>query len=209
MTSVRVTGVDPGGLTAVQQFDAWSDGSTPPVPNPNVPHTTESIPSIRLPLGETATIDLSQHFSFWGAMAFDVASSSDAASISTSGEVAVVPPSAPPNRWPMLAKCIDERVMPWFATVREGVSVYFVDPDGGPLTYDVKSEDSDIVDVTMTGSTLTLYGRSNERGAFVEVTATDSGGLFATLRYFVRRSGADHYGARRCRSEDTAALDRP
>ena len=97
--------------------------------------------------------------------------------------------------------------MPWFAAVREDVSVYFADPDGDTLTYDVRSEHSDIVQASLAGSTLTLYGTSNARGAFVEVTAIDPGGLFTTLEYFVRREGADWYGARRCRSEDSTGTD--
>ena len=242
MTSVRVTVADPGGLTAEQQFEAWSVGTTTPPANPNVPRATEKIPSTRLRLGDTARIILSNHFSFWGPMAFEVTPSSDAVSTSVSGDtltlegrslgpaqvtlwarreggsprsgaaghvfkVAVVPLSAPPNRWPVLMKCIDERIMPWFAAVREDVSVYFADPDGDTLTYDVRSEHSDIVQASLAGSTLTLYGTSNARGAFVEVTATDPGGLFTTLEYFVRREGADWYGARRCRSEDSTGTD--
>ena len=45
MTSVRVTVADPGGLTAEQQFEAWSVGTTTPPANPNVPRATEKIPS--------------------------------------------------------------------------------------------------------------------------------------------------------------------
>ena len=90
--------------------------------------------------------------------------------------------------------------MPWFTTVNDDVSRYFADPDGEALTYDVRSEDPAIVQVSLAGNILTLYGTSNGRGTFVEVTATDQGGLFTTLRYFVRRPGTDYYGASRCRS---------
>lgn len=124
--------------------------------------------------------------------------------------VAVVPASAPPNQWPVLSRCMNQKIVPWQVAVSEDVSAYFADRDGDELTYVARSEAYGAVAASMSGSILTLEGKSG-RGAFIEVTATDPGGLFARAEFFVRRPGTE-WASRWCRPEDatgTAAASSP
>ncbi len=59
------------------------------------------------------------------------------------------------------------------------VAAYFLDPDGGPLTYAAATSAPSVVSVSITGSSLTLFGVADGQ-ATVTVTATDPGGLSAT-----------------------------
>ncbi|MDE2979818.1 MAG: hypothetical protein OXU74_01365 [Gemmatimonadota bacterium] len=59
------------------------------------------------------------------------------------------------------------------------VASYFRDPDGGPLTYAAATSAPSVVSVSISGSSLTMFGVADGT-ATVTVTATDPGGLSAT-----------------------------
>ena len=59
------------------------------------------------------------------------------------------------------------------------VAPYFLDPDGGPLTYAAATSAPGVVSVAISGSSLTMFGVADGQ-ATVTVTATDPGGLSAS-----------------------------
>ena len=59
------------------------------------------------------------------------------------------------------------------------VAPYFIDPDGGPLSYAAATSSPTVVSVSMSGSILTMVGVADGTAAVV-VTATDRDGLSAT-----------------------------
>lgn len=63
---------------------------------------------------------------------------------------------------------------------------YFLDPDGGALSYSAESSDERVVSPSVSGSTLTVVG---EGPGIATVTATDPDDLSATQRFDVVASG--------------------
>ena len=83
-----------------------------------------------------------------------------------------------PNRAPEVVKIAMLRLFA-NSTLNLDLATVFTDPDGQVLTYEVRSLDTDILSVTLTGSTAVLkYEGAGISG--IEVTATDPGGLSVT-----------------------------
>ena len=91
------------------------------------------------------------------------------------------------NRSPAPAGTLPDRTLSPEDTLNVNVSRAFVDPDGDALNYTVSSSAPQVVTARAAGAlaTLTAVG---EGAATIRVTATDPGGLSATLSFTVRVS---------------------
>ena len=91
------------------------------------------------------------------------------------------------NRPPAPAGTLPDRTLSPEDTLNVNVSRAFVDPDGDALNYTVSSSAPQVVTARAAGAlaTLTAVG---EGAATIRVTATDPGGLSATLSFTVRVS---------------------
>ena len=90
------------------------------------------------------------------------------------------PPPPPPAVPPTQVGSIPAQVVEvGESAARSNVAAYFIDPDGGPLSYAAATSSPRVVSVSMAGSSLTLVGVADGT-ATVVVTATDPDRLSAT-----------------------------
>ena len=198
-TRVTVTAEDPGGLAATQKFQAT-------VPN-RAPEAGDPIPDRDVFVGDTATVDASRHFADPDGDALTFAASTPDASVaqvSVSGKtvriVALSQGSATvtvtstdseglssaelifavtvPNRAPQRVGAIPAQTVLVGDSPTLDASPFFDDPDGDPLAFAASSSNTDVVEVSVTGSILSAVG-VRAGSATVTVTATDPGGLSA------------------------------
>ncbi len=197
--TITVSASDPGGLTATQTFRAT-------VPN-RAPQISGSIPDQTVHTGETATVDVSMHFTDPdGDVLSYGASSSDpsVATVSMSGSTLTIAALAQgfatitvsasdpggltatqtfratvPNRAPQISGSIPDQTVHTGETATVDVSVHFTDPDGDVLSYGASSSDPSVATVSMSGSILTIAALA-QGFATITVSASDPGGLTAT-----------------------------
>ena len=89
------------------------------------------------------------------------------------------PPPPPPAVPPTQVGSIPAQVVEVGESAVIDVAPYFIDPDGGPLSYAAATSSPRVVSVSMSGSSLTLVGVADGT-ATVVVTATDPDRLSAT-----------------------------
>ena len=179
------------------------------------PQVTDTIPAQEMAPGESATLDLSDHFTDPDGDPLSYAattSNADVATVSIDGSEATIAGVAEgsatltftasdpaglsatqdaavavvrPNAAPTPVGTIDTVTVNEGASVELVVSGYFTDPDGDALAYAAASSDDEVATASMSDSTLTIAG---VRGgtATVTVTATDPGGLSAEQEAVVR-----------------------
>ena len=193
--TVTVTAADPEGLSATQEFVVT-------VPN-RAPQSVGSIEERSLVIGESASLELSGYFEDPDGddLAYS-ASSSDAALITVPVEggtvtvealargraVATVTAAdsegltasleftvAVANRAPRVVAPIERRTLEVGESVAIELSGHFEDPDGDALAYTADTSEESVVDVSVSGATVTVTAlRKGE--ATVAVTATDTTG---------------------------------
>ena len=88
------------------------------------------------------------------------------------------PPPPPPPQPPVRVGSIPAQVVNVGESATIDVAPFFLDPDGGSLTYAAATSAPSVVSVAISGSSLTLSGVADGQ-ATVAVTATDPGGLSA------------------------------
>ena len=201
---VTVTATDPGGLAATRTFEAT-------VPN-RAPEAGDPIPDIEVFVGDAESFDASGHFSDpdGDVLAYAVATSAGGvARVSVSGGVVRVEAAGQgsatvtvtatdpgglaatrtfevtvPNRAPEAVGTIADVEVAVNASEVVDLSDHFSDPDGDALTYAVTSSSPSKVEVSVSGSTLTVKGLS-KGDATVTATARDSEGLTARQTFEV------------------------
>ena len=184
-----------------------------PVPAPNrAPEAVGTIPARTLPVGDTATVDVSAHFRDpdGDALSYTAESSNaDVVGVSVSGSAVTVTAVARgvatitvtardpqgllaqqlfevtvPNRAPAVGDTIPARTLFTGETATVDASAHFRDPDGDALTYTATSSSPEVVTVTVSEATLTI--RAVAAGvATVTVTASDPDGAGAEQRFEV------------------------
>ncbi|WP_420464386.1 Ig-like domain-containing protein [Candidatus Palauibacter sp.] len=203
---ITVTARDPGGLEASQRFSVS-------VPN-NAPRETATVPGDTLNVGETATVELSDHFAdpdgdalVYTAEPFfeHVATATVSGSVltiegvsdgSTSVTITARDPEGlevtqrprirvrQPNRPPAVADAIPDVTVGGGRTSRVSMFRHFDDPDRDRLTYTAVTSDEAVATVTTSSSSVTVEGVA--RGtAEITVTARDPGGLEAQQSFTV------------------------
>ena len=202
--TTTVTATDPDGLSALQPF-------TVTVPN-RPPVVVDSIPGLELNAGDSATMDVSQHFEDpdGDALTF-AAESSDTgvATVSVSGSTVTVFGAGKgtatttvtatdadglsaaqafmvtvPNRPPVVVDSIPGLELNVGDSATMDVSQHFEDPDEDTLTFTVESSDTGVATVSVSGSTVTVFG-AGKGTATTTVTATDADGLSAAQAFMV------------------------
>ena len=198
--TTTVTATDPDGLSALQPF-------TVTVPN-RPPVVVDSIPGLELNAGDSATMDVSQHFEDpdGDALTF-AAESSDTgvATVSVSGSTVTVFGAGKgtatttvtatdadglsaaqafmvtvPNRPPVVVDSIPGLELDSGDSATVDVSRIFEDPDGDPLTFAAVSSDAQVATASSSDSLVTIRGLGSGT-ATVEVTAFDTEGLSSTV----------------------------
>ncbi|MYH54025.1 MAG: hypothetical protein F4139_13955 [Gemmatimonadetes bacterium] len=201
---VTVTARDPEGLSAEQAFAVT-------VPN-RAPLPVGTIADRDVHVGDTVTLDVTAWFTepdgetlAYGAASSgsetataDLAGSTLTIAGVTVGEATVTVTArdphglaaeqrfavAVPNRAPGRVGRIPDRVIEVDSAAAVDVADRFTEPDGEDLEYKAASSDTALVRVSMSGSTLTVWGVA--RGAAtVTVTARDPGGLTGEQRFGV------------------------
>ena len=196
--SVTVTATDPEGLSATQKFDVT-------VPN-RAPLAVDSITALELASGDSATLDLSAHFTdpdgdsltfaaetSDGAVAAAAVVESvmtiralghGAATVSafatdTDGLSATLTAAITvTNLAPEAVGTIPPQTVKELRSVTVGLHDYFRDPEEGTLTYTASISDAVSATVVTSDSAVVIKGLS-EGAVTVTVTATDLGGLSA------------------------------
>lgn len=204
LATITVEARDPQGLIAQQRFQVA-------VPNRG-PVAVGSISARLVSVGETATIDVSSHFSDpdGDTLSYAAASSNaGVAGVSGSGGSITVTALARgvvtitveardpegllarqqfqvtvPNRAPEAVGAIPARTVLAGQTASVDISRYFHDPDDDPLTSSAMSSAVAVVSASVSGSTLTLTGVAAGT-ARVTVTVQDPDGLAATSSFGV------------------------
>ncbi|MDE2981350.1 MAG: hypothetical protein OXU74_09155 [Gemmatimonadota bacterium] len=202
--TVTVTATDPEGLAVVQSFVVT-------VPN-RAPTVAEEIPAQTVYKGETAPLDLGPHFSDpdGDALAYTAETTdSNVARATVTGSTLTIEANARgeatitvtatdsgglsatqnftvtvPNRAPTVTTPIPEQSIQSGQPATIDLSTHFADPDGDVLSYTARASSSDVVDVTVQGTTVILRARAKGT-ARVSVTATDPGGLTAEQSFTV------------------------
>ena len=203
---ITVTARDPGGLEASQRF-------TVTVPN-NAPQETATVPGDTLDVGDTVTLDLSEHFTdpdgdalrftaepFFEHVATATVSGSTLTIVgvsegSTSVTITARDPAGleasqrprlrvrQPNRPPEATGTIPDVTVDAGRTSRVSMFFYFDDPDRDRLIYTAVTSDEAVAAVTVSGSSVRVEGVA--RGtAEITVTARDPGGLEARQSFAV------------------------
>ena len=198
--TVTVTAMDPGGLSAQGAF-------TVTVPN-QAPVAVNTVPPQTVFIGDTVQVDMAAYFNDPDGDAVTYsASSSNAAAASaavvgsvvsigagaTGTAVITVTATDPdglsaqhhfevtvPNRAPLPVGSLTAQTLAVGQTVAIDVSPLFDDPDNDPLTYKATTTDSAVAVATISDNLLMVTG-SGRGEASVIVTATDPGGLSASL----------------------------
>ena len=202
--TITVTAIDPGNLSAEQQFSAT-------VTQPNrAPTAVGTIPDQSVKVGDTAaTVDVSTNFSdpdgdtlTYTATSSDTAKATVSVSTATvtitavaAGTATITVTATDPdgaaatqsisvtvtqNRAPTTTRSIPDHTVTVGTTGDVDLSLDFSDPDGDTLTYAVTSSNTAAVTVSLSGSTLTITA-VGVGTATLTGTATDPGGLSATL----------------------------
>ena len=204
VVTVTVTARDPQGLAAQQRFQVT-------VAN-RAPEAVGEIPAQAASAGETATVDVSPYFREPDGDALSYTASSSNAGVaraSVSGSSVVVSALAGgmatvtvtardprglaaqqrfqvtvPSRAPEAVGVIPAQAVPIGGTATVDLSPYFSDPDGDELSYDAASSNTEVAEVSVTGSSVVVA--AGARGvATVTVTARDPGGLSASSSFEV------------------------
>ena len=89
------------------------------------------------------------------------------------------------NRPPAVVGTLPDRSLTVGGMVDVDVSLPFVDPDGDTLTYDVSWSSPSVVTLEAAGGTIVTLTAVGVGTAAIQVTATDPGGLSATLSFTV------------------------
>ena len=206
----RPRGVRALALAALVWAAACGDGEPDvmaPAPVPNrAPEAVGTIPARTLPVGDTATVDVSSHFRDpdGDALTYAAASSNaDVVGVSGAGSAITVMAVAKgfgtitvtardpqgltaqqrfqvtvPNQAPAAGDTIPAQTLFTGDTATVDASAHFEDPDGDPLTYTATSSSPEVATVTVSEATLTI--RAVAAGvATVTVTASDPDGLLA------------------------------
>ena len=194
--TATVTATDPGGLSATHTFGVA-------IPNRG-PLPVDSIPSLELVKGDSATLDVAGHFTDpdGDSLSYSVGTSdAGTATASVSGAevtlaaiaqgTATVTVSATdpdglsatqafevtvPNRAPVPVHSLPRLELFKGDTATLDIADYFTDPDGDTLFYELSNSDPETVAVILAGSLITLAGVA-QGSATVTATATDPGGL--------------------------------
>ena len=203
-TSVTITAADPEGLQGQQSFQVM-------VPN-RPPQPRGTIPSVSVPVGEPAWIDVSSYFTEpdGEALTYGATSSNPAvATVTVAGSRVTVTAVAKgtsnvtvtatdpggltatqtfqftvPNRDPEAVGTIPDQTVEVDETTTVDLTSFFEDPDGDPLTYAVASSRSAVARGSVSGSTLTVSAVAPGT-ATLTVTARDNDGASATQRFKV------------------------
>ncbi|WP_423927931.1 Ig-like domain-containing protein [Candidatus Palauibacter sp.] len=204
VATVTVTARDPRGLAAQQRFQVT-------VAN-RAPEAVGEIPAQAVSAGETATVDVSPYFREPDGDALSYTASSSNAGVAraeVSGSSVVVSALAGgmatvtvtardprglaaqqrfevtvPSRAPEAVGAIPAQAVPIGGTATVDLSPYFSDPDGDELSYDAASSNTEVVEVSVTGSSVVVAARAR-RVATVTVTARDPGGLSVSSSFGV------------------------
>ena len=215
---VRPRGVRALAAAALVWIAACGDGEPDvmgpgPVSVPNrPPEAVGTIPARTLPVGDTATVDVSPHFRDpdGDALSYTVASSNaEVVGVSVSGSAVTVTAVARgigtitvtardpqgllaqqlfevtvPNQAPAAGDTIPARTLFTGETATVDASAHFHDPDGDALTFTATSSSPGVATVTVSEATLTI--RAIAAGAAtVTVTASDPDGAGAEQRFEV------------------------
>jgi Leucine-rich repeat (LRR) protein len=196
--SITVTARDPGGLTAQQTFQVT-------VPN-RAPVAVGTIADLEVEVDSTVNMDVARYFedpdgdpltyeaTSSGTTGVDVSASGSVVTVRglSKGDATVTVTARDPggltaqqtfqvtvpNRAPVAVGTIADLEVEVDSTVNMDVARYFEDPDGDPLTYEATSSGTTGVDVSASGSVVTVRGLS-KGDATVTVTARDPEGLMA------------------------------
>ena len=203
--TVTVTATDTEGLVATQSFGVM-------VPN-RAPRVMVALPAIELVVSAESVAKLSDHFTDPdGDRLFFAAESSDTA-VATArvaddqvtvravavGAAMVTVTAADssglaatqtfqvtvPNREPVVNSPIRGGELEVGAKLTVDLAAHIADPDGQTLTFAAESSDTAAATAAISGSELTVRGVARGQ-ATIMVTATDPGGLAATLSFQVR-----------------------
>ena len=201
---VTMIATDPTGLKAQQSFRVV-------VPN-RAPVAVGTIADREVMVGDSATVDVSGHFSEPDGQGLSYAatvSDSAVADVSVAGAVVTIVATAKgevtvtvtatdpgglaamqsfrvtvPNRPPMAVDTIPGDTIQVGGSITVDLSSYFDDPDGDTLTYAATSSLPGVAGVSVSGSTLTVTALAKGE-AVVTVTATDTEGLAANQEFTV------------------------
>ena len=188
---------------------ACGDDAVQPKPEPpnRPPIVTAAIPAQTILVSETATIDLSAHFSDPDEDALSFAVETDDPALATAtiagstltvsaagqgttdiGVTASDPTGLSvthsfsvtvPNRPPVLTDSLPALELIPSDSVALDLSVHFSDPDGDTLSFSVEVSDEGVASASVSGGTLTVVAVSADTATLV-VTATDPGELSAS-----------------------------
>ncbi|MYL07519.1 MAG: hypothetical protein F4012_12125 [Gemmatimonadales bacterium] len=213
---MKSRGVRGLAATAVVWAAACGDGEPDvmaPVPAPNrAPEAVGTIPARTLPVGDTATVDVSAHFRDpdGDALSYTAASSNaGVVAVSLSGSSVTVTAAAKglatitvtardpqgltaqqsfevtvPNQAPAAGDAIPAQTLFKDETATVDASAHFRDPDGDALTYAATSSSSEVATVEVSGATLTIQAIA-AGVATVTVTASDPDGAGAEQSFEV------------------------
>ena len=213
---MRSRGVRALAVAALVWAAACGDGEPDvmaPVPAPNrAPEEVGTIPARTLPVGDTATVDVSPHFRDpdGDALTYTAASSNaGVVGVSVSGSAVTVTAVARgvgtitvtardpqgllaqqlfevtvPNRAPAAGDTIPAQTLFTGETAIVDASAHFQDPDGDPLTYAATSSSLEVATVTVSEATLTIRAVAAGVGT-ITVNASDPDGAGAEHRFEV------------------------
>ena len=207
--TITLTGTDPGGLSATHDF------SLTVAPENRAPTTVGTIPDQTVKLDATApTVDVSSYFSDPdGDTLTYTATSSDTtkATVSVSSETVTITPVAtgtvtitvtatdpdglnaaqefsvtvnPANNAPT-GNTIPHQNISGNGSAVIALPDYFSDPDGDTLTYTASSADTAKATATVVGTNLVVTSKTVDATVEITATATDPGGLSASVSFHV------------------------
>ena len=204
VVTIIVTATDPGGLSARQSFEVT-------VPNRG-PQATRAVLDMTVEAGDSAAIALSGHFADPDddALTFAaISSDTSVAGVAVAGDSVRVQARAKgattitvtvrdpggleaeqaftvtvPNRGPVIAETLPDRMMRVGDTVRVDVSPYFSDPDGDSVGFWAVSSEARVATVAVSEGTLTLVAVTSD-SATITVTASDPEGLSVAQAFTV------------------------
>lgn len=222
--TVTVTATDTKGLAATETFEVV-------VPN-RAPRVMEALPAIELVVSAESVTKLSDHFTdpdgdelFFAARSSDTAVATTrvagdqvtvrAASVGTATVTVTAADSSGlaasqtfrvtvPNRGPVVKHPIRGGELAVGTERTIDLAAHIADPDGQALTFGAESSDTAAATAAVSGSKLTVRGIARGQ-ATITVTATDPGGLAATVSFGVQ---VPNRGPRIVRKLRDLSLDR-